>query len=104
MNEVINKHELKHYQFEVNALTKSKVFIENLIKNNLSENFYIYKPDDMSIEMKIKSESLIKDIKVFLTEETTPLHKQIDTNENYYSEFSICSQKEHNLIIKMLQN
>lgn len=97
------QHELLHYKFDQEALERYVNYLNKDLKRLFKNHFYFRNKQEISSFVESVSKQYLDISKEFSNKYATPLHKKIDTNENYKQESSYCSYQENYLLQKMLE-
>lgn len=101
----VEQHELLHFQFEVNTISRAKPYIENMVRNYFNQTFYVtnqQEANQASQLLKTRGSKLIDEVGEYFEKNTGPLHEQIDSQDNYKYEGSFCSVQENVMLHKLL--
>lgn len=99
----VYRHELKHYNIEIEALNKVPEFIKTYLPKKLEKLNYTSK-ETFDRDVQIITNEIVKDIHGFIKMHTKFDHADLDTPENYKYEESQCDEQENEDLYELIRN
>lgn len=100
----VHKHELVHYNIELQAIEYINNNIKNFLTNNFDEPVYANNLEQLKEKMNAKNNYTMNYLSILFDNHTLSKHATLDTPQNYIHETNLCSDEENYILSSRIKS